>query len=107
MIQKNVYRTNIFSVNSGVFDTRLKILTQALLVVLVTNIRYVLLLLLVLVLLLLLSLMLLLLSLPFFFSFCSSVYLEFLWFLFLMGLVITSLLEGSSVRLPSASYLTC
>ena len=33
-------KTNIFSVNSGVFDTRLKILTPAPLVVLVTNIRY-------------------------------------------------------------------
>ena len=33
-------KTNIFSVNSGVFDTKLKILTPATLVVLVTNIRY-------------------------------------------------------------------
>ena len=40
MILANLCKTNIFSVNSGVFDTRLKILTPAPLVVLVTNIRY-------------------------------------------------------------------
>ena len=33
-------KTNIFSIISEFFDTRLKILTLALLVVLVTNIRY-------------------------------------------------------------------
>ena len=40
MIQKNVCKADIFSVISGYFDTRLKILTPAPLVVLVTNIRY-------------------------------------------------------------------
>ena len=40
MIQKNVCKADIFSVISEFFDTRLKILTPAPLVVLVTNIRY-------------------------------------------------------------------
>ena len=40
MIPKSSCIKNIFSVNSGFFDTRLKILTPAPLVVLVTNIRH-------------------------------------------------------------------
>ena len=40
VIQENACIKDIFSVNSGFFDTRLKVLSPALLAVLVTNIRY-------------------------------------------------------------------
>ena len=40
MIQKKTHKIDIFRVNSGFFDTKLKILTPAPHVVHVTNIRY-------------------------------------------------------------------